>query len=104
MEYNVGNRVKIKPWADLRRMLHMDSEGDLVANHSVYFVRPMRRYCDKKFKIERIVKSEYDAQYVGYKLEGAPGVGQWVFTKEMFVDEPKTKPIKDNYVFKEDRL
>lgn len=72
MKFKVGDKVRVRGWADMEKEFGLDSRGDIRCRQS--FMQEMREYCGKVFVIKSV-----DFNFKIYRIDGI----WWVFTDDM---------------------
>lgn len=96
-ELKVGDKVKVRSWAEMEKEFGLDSEGDI--NTEVCFTTIMKRYCDNVYEV---VKTDVDCAIL------QDGCGDLIFgffhystielAKEELKEQPKDVPHLEGWL------
>lgn len=86
MKFSVGDIVRVRDWDDLMAEFGEDVQGNIPAPY--VFVQNMRKYCGRKFYIDRLEK---DDEYGTTEVFSDDFPGCWHWSEEMF--EHVTTPV-----------
>lgn len=90
MKFNVGDRVQIKTWKEMKKEYGLDKDGDITPNDDgISFVRTMRFLCGAFATVESINK------YGTIKLKDFSPENKPKWKWEFSFDEFMLKPAKD---------
>lgn len=73
MKFKVGDKVRVREWADMEKEFGLDNDGDIKCRFC--FTKSMREYCGNVYTIISL--------FNGYTLDGGKGIGNWNFTDDM---------------------
>lgn len=76
-KFKVGDRVRIRQWADMEMEFGLDSDGDIKCPHT--FVKGMAHLCGRV----ATVTSVFEAYRVGLKFDDESGRIAWTYTFDM---------------------
>ena len=96
-ELKVGDKVKVRSWAEMEKEFGLDSDGDI--DTEVCFSTIMKKYCDNVYKV---VKADIDCVIL------QDGCGDWIFgffhystielAKEELKEQPKDVPHLEGWL------
>lgn len=88
MQYEIGQKVRIKDFKDMVRQYGVDEKGNINMGSTI-FLRDMKVYCGEEYTIAN--KFTDDSETL-YELE-EENCGLWYFTEKMFDDKSEANEL-----------